>query len=206
MLGVAVADSPEDGKAHRVVLIAAGIAAAGAIGAAVISSAWPDGTVSEQPAAAAETSETNPATEVPVVPTSEAPPTPTEPVVTVRHKGELSLRGDGADLDAPQSDPQWGRLNESNGRFADVESQEYVTPGWTIKPIGDTTITNLDGAPSYEACAAAQGYAESFLSYEGRVGQSWCVVTRDGRFAAMTLTNDDADNPLFDVTVWDAMQ
>lgn len=122
---------------------------------------------------------------------------------TVRHAGQVTLAvgGPSADLDAPDTDEQWGA--NGNQGYADVGydgSRITFTDSSQILNVGTT-------AANYDTCKSRTGYVigSSFSIGVGSIkpGVSLCEKTNQHRYSVIRLLQLDASKAIFDVVTYD---
>jgi len=120
--------------------------------------------------------------------------------VSVRHTGELVLaspNGAYADLDSPQSDPQW---TTNRGGYSELS---YYGQGNII----DTSSPVLylgDKKADYDTCRSQTGYSTNDIDMGSiSAGEYFCWKTSEKRYAALRLTQLDGSKATFDVVVYD---
>ena len=125
----------------------------------------------------------------------------TPSAVVVRHSATslvLALDGEGANLDAPQSDGQWGR----NADKTDVD----ITYGAGELGFGgrDALILGAGIPASYSSCSTETGYSGADVQLEDiQVGQGICVKTDGNRYAALKVRQAVTARIVFDVVTYD---
>lgn len=120
---------------------------------------------------------------------------------TVRRQGEITLvpRGAPIDLDAPASDPQWGRLQDDLGLDAELSnnSRSMYTGSKQVAQLGK-------GSPTLAECRAATAYSGSTLEWRDlEAGDGLCLITSDERFASMHITSLEDATATFQVVVYE---
>lgn len=120
---------------------------------------------------------------------------------TVRHQGNVSIAsGFTVDLDSAASDPQWGTAGPNtskNDLYFDGQSFNFEGASTTVKLPSSTEGT-------YDSCRNETGYERGHYTLDDlAAGQSYCVKTGDGRFAALRVTTVSPTKISFDVTAYE---
>ncbi|VVJ19729.1 Uncharacterised protein [Amycolatopsis camponoti] len=134
-------------------------------------------------------------------PATEASPTAAQTGGTVRHEGNVSIARDfTVDLDSPASDPQWGTTGSFTGKNdLSFNGRDFGYVGWS-----STVKLPSSATSSYQSCREETGYENGRYALDDlAAGQSYCVKTSDGRFAAVRLTAVSATKVSFDVTTYE---
>jgi hypothetical protein len=121
-----------------------------------------------------------------------------------RHSGQITLASTGgqADLDAPQSDPQWS-TDSTNGQ-GDLEyysgTQIYFSYGNKYLPLGNTLA-------DYDTCRTTTGYisggSKPVRIGDVQPGTYYCVLTSENRYSAIKVLSINQDEATFDVVTYD---
>lgn len=123
-------------------------------------------------------------------------------VPAVRHSGALVITSStrDVDLDAPSSDPQWGRANTSVG--ADVSS---IRNGGMIGLLTGRQGVMMDSFSGYFSCESNPSFERSptFEISRLRVGNTLCVRTDKGRIAALQIKSALPEKVSVDITTWE---
>jgi len=120
---------------------------------------------------------------------------------SVRHAGQitLALGGSGVDLDAPDSDSQWG----SPARYTDNGDLMYVQDSFILSSYGEALVLG-DTKADYDSCRSNTGYAGGAVDVsELPVGSYMCEKTGQNRYSALRLIALDSSKATFDVVTYD---
>jgi len=121
--------------------------------------------------------------------------------VSVRHTGELVLaspNGAYADLDSPQSDPQWTTNLGGSSELG------YYGQGDTIDTKNSPVLYLGDKIADYDTCRSQTGYSTNNIDVGSTsAGEYFCWKTSEKRYAALRLTQLDESKATFDVVVYD---
>jgi hypothetical protein len=131
-------------------------------------------------------------------PTANAPTPPAE--TKIRHEGDLDITAssNGADLDAPATDPQWGR-------FSHALSPELLDlrPSGVGTLVGFTAAVQPTGSADRATCAAETGYQIDQFGTDNLVpGTVWCVHTSADHFGSVKVTAFNGKVLSLHVVVW----
>lgn len=119
---------------------------------------------------------------------------------SVRHAGQivLSASGEGADLDSPQSDPQWRGGRHDSDLAYDGAALKFAFGGFVLY-LGTTKA-------DYQTCHERTGYSKgSAVTIEKgsiQLGDYLCLKTGEGRYSAVRLTQLDSFKATFDVVTY----
>ena len=127
-------------------------------------------------------------------PTASDPVTPDATEPGVRHAGPLLLvAGNAADLDASSDNPRW------EGVGTDIELNGSGVVGG---PYNSRWATTADTA-NYNTCFNHQGYKITDFEYTLlQRTKTLCMITTDGRIAALKVQSVTKDELKFDVKVY----
>ena len=132
-------------------------------------------------------------------------------VPPVRHQGKLEVAADqstaatAANLDAPEPDPNWSRIDSTN---SDGVAEGPALNGSGIFVYTESASTGLlflgTDKGSYARCAQAQNYGVEQIEISNLDrGTQLCVRTSAGRYALLTVTKEATTAlVVFDVIVW----
>ncbi len=133
---------------------------------------------------------------------------PTSPTADphIRHHGALPLfSGNSAtetDLDAPQSDPQWGRRANTGDASGDAPyiSGSEITTGRAGVP-----MRLMDGEADYATCAGLGDPSGNTIPIGSlKLGSNICLKTTAARWARLVVTADPSGDKVgLDITVWE---
>jgi cell division protein FtsL len=129
-------------------------------------------------------------------------PSPTSDGPAIRHEDPLDINptSSHADLDAPQSDPQWGRTTSGgSGR----EGPRIFPASQLTWNYGSYVIMEGTGA-DFESCLRATDYRDDALEIARlSVGSELCILTSEERFGLMTVRRAEPESVGFDVIIWE---
>lgn len=122
------------------------------------------------------------------------------PGPTVRHSGQLVLAaGVAADLDAPQSNPQWGPGDSASNDIAYDESYQGISH-YTGIPTLALGTTKAD----YNSCRNTTGYASEGISPDSvQPGMYACIKTSENRYSALRIVQVSPQKLTLNVVTYD---
>ena len=119
----------------------------------------------------------------------------------MRHQGNVSIApGFTVDLDSAASDPQWGTAGSNTSK------NDLYFDGHGFSFEGSSTTVKLPSSAerTYDSCRKETGCERGNYTLDDlAAGQSYCVKTGDGRFAALQLTAANPAKISFDVTTYE---
>lgn len=120
---------------------------------------------------------------------------------SVRHAGQivLSASGEGADLDSPQSDPQWRGDGSQADLGYDGSKLDFAYYGFVLY-LG---TTKADYETCHDRTGYSNGYAATIDSGSIQLGDYLCLKTGEHRYSAVRLTQLAPSKATFDVVTYD---
>lgn len=118
----------------------------------------------------------------------------------VRRQGSLTVLPNSltADLDAPSTDPQWGRQTQSgSGEIDALSSDGTIKFGYSIE---SAKLGSLP--PTYLNCSNNQSLQKD-QTYDVSKGLKLCVITDEGRYATVTVSSVSASSMVLAIVVWE---
>lgn len=115
---------------------------------------------------------------------------------TVRHRGQIVLASSGSaiNLDAPESDPQWG------GSGSDIDFNGSRLQLYS----GTQTLILQDVKADYTSCRERTGYGYPVIDLGSlKPGAYLCMKTSDKRYSALRLADFNSSSATFDVVTYD---
>lgn len=139
-------------------------------------------------------------------PTTSLAPNPALTDPSVRHNGPLTLvsgiSNTDTDLDAPQSDPNWGRESNTGDASGDAPyiSGSEITTGRVGVP-----MRLMTEEVHFETCSALGDLSGNAIPIGNlHAGSNICLRTTAGRWAKLVVVADPSgDKIALNVTVWD---